>query len=49
MNLNELIVILEQIAKEGKGDYLVFDEGYMNEITESENITIDDDKGRIYL
>ena len=49
MNISELIMVLERLVDEGKGDYRVFDEGYMNEIVESENITVDDEKQRVYL
>lgn len=49
MKLEELIQVLKKLVEEGKGDYIVFDEGYMNEIVEGENITIDDRKRRIYL
>lgn len=49
MNVEELIQVLEELVKEGKGKYSVYDEGYMNEITEEENITIDDQKKRVYL
>lgn len=49
MNVSELIVILKRLSDEGKGDYLVFDEGYMNEIVEGENVTVDDEKQRVYL
>ena len=48
MNINELIQVLMKFVETGKGDYTVFDEGYMNEITEDE-ITIDNEKRRIYL
>ena len=48
MELTELIIILKQMEEEGKGEYKVFDEGYNNEI-EVEDITIDENKGRIYL
>lgn len=43
MKVVELIQVLQNIMSDGKEDYIVFDEGYMNEI-ETENIAVDDKK-----
>lgn len=47
MKVVELFQVLQNIISDGKGEYIIFDEGYMNEI-ETENIAIDDKKGRVY-
>lgn len=49
MKLTELIIVLKRLEEEGKGEYIVFDEGYMNEIEEGRNITVDDEERSIYL
>lgn len=48
MKLIKLIEYLNKLKEEGKGDYTVIDDGYLNEILE-ENIRIDDKNKEIIL
>lgn len=48
MKVSDLIKILECLKEEGKGDYTVIDEGYLNEINE-DNIEVDDDRKEVIL
>lgn len=48
MTINDMIEYLLKQKKAGKGDYIVIDDGYLNEILE-ENIRIDDKNKEIIL
>lgn len=48
MSVNELIDYLLEIKKIGRGEYLVVDDGYLNEI-DIEDIRIDDQNNEIIL
>lgn len=48
MKVSELFEFLENLVKEGKGNYTIVDEGYMNEICK-EHIEVDDKWKQIIL
>lgn len=48
MKVSELIEILQYLVEEGKGDYTIIDEGYLNEICK-EHIEVDDKWKQIIL
>lgn len=48
MKVNELIEFLKKIKEDGKGEYKILDEGYLNEI-KLENIMIDDKNNEVIL
>ena len=48
MTVVELLKMLETMVSDDKGNYTVFDEGYVNEIS-AENVNVDDKRQRVYL
>ena len=48
MNVDELIEYLIALREEGKGDYIVISEDYLNEISK-ENIMVDDINKEVIL
>lgn len=48
MTVNDMIIYLMKQKESGRGDYLIIDDGYLNEILE-ENIRIDEKNKEIIL